>query len=327
MNIFPRNFSEMEFRALKSSFRREAMAAVKSSFPQEEENDLVWLNLNNNSTEDLSVDCFLDFSHGGLGEPEKCEKEEADKDSVSVSNSSTVSVSDSLLSGELPFHAEEIAELEWVSQFVDDSSSSLSPEVAVGLFVATPGGVKLFETEPKPVFTTLPPPPFLNSRIPVRARTKRARPFGRSWSDSSSSSSSASSSPPPPFFVSVQTRPPIPAFFSGEPLKKKQKKKAAGSDQTSPAAQQRRCSHCGIQKTPQWRTGPHGAKTLCNACGVRYKSGRLFPEYRPAGSPTFSEEMHSNSHRKVLEMRKRKEGEMSAVTAAGLDSTRTGPGF
>lgn len=25
-----------------------------------------------------------------------------------------------------------------------------------------------------------------------------------------------------------------------------------------------------LQTTPVWRAGPHGPKTLCNACGVRY---------------------------------------------------------
>ncbi|XP_009606887.1 GATA transcription factor 1-like isoform X2 [Nicotiana tomentosiformis] len=70
----------------------------------------------------------------------------------------------------------------------------------------------------------------------------------------------------------------------------------------------RRCQHCGVDKTPQWRAGPMGPKTLCNACGVRYKSGRLLPEYRPANSPTFSADLHSNSHRKVLEMRKQRIG-------------------
>ncbi|KAE9450638.1 hypothetical protein C3L33_17458, partial [Rhododendron williamsianum] len=68
----------------------------------------------------------------------------------------------------------------------------------------------------------------------------------------------------------------------------------------------RRCKHCGADKTPQWRAGPMGPKTLCNACGVRYKSGRLVPEYRPASSPTFSSLLHSNSHRKVMEMRRQK---------------------
>ncbi|KAG6399664.1 hypothetical protein SASPL_141145 [Salvia splendens] len=79
------------------------------------------------------------------------------------------------------------------------------------------------------------------------------------------------------------------------------------SEKKRGAAQGRRCSHCGATKTPQWRAGPEGAKTLCNACGVRYKSGRLVPEYRPACSPYFSTERHSNNHRKVLEMRRKKE--------------------
>uniref|UniRef100_A0A0A9D1L5 GATA-type domain-containing protein n=1 Tax=Arundo donax TaxID=35708 RepID=A0A0A9D1L5_ARUDO len=77
----------------------------------------------------------------------------------------------------------------------------------------------------------------------------------------------------------------------------------------------RRCSHCGVQKTPQWRAGPEGAKTLCNACGVRYKSGRLLPEYRPACSPTFVNSIHSNSHRKVLEMRRKKEAGILTTAA------------
>lgn len=69
----------------------------------------------------------------------------------------------------------------------------------------------------------------------------------------------------------------------------------------------RKCLHCASEKTPQWRTGPMGPKTLCNACGVRYKSGRLVPEYRPAASPTFVSAKHSNSHRKVMELRRQKE--------------------
>lgn len=72
---------------------------------------------------------------------------------------------------------------------------------------------------------------------------------------------------------------------------------------TASNAPVRKCLHCEITKTPQWRAGPLGPKTLCNACGVRYKSGRLYPEYRPAASPTFVPTQHSNSHKKVLEMR------------------------
>jgi hypothetical protein len=91
---------------------------------------------------------------------------------------------------------------------------------------------------------------------------------------------------------------------------------AAGGGAALPATGDRRCSHCGVQKTPQWRAGPEGAKTLCNACGVRYKSGRLLPEYRPACSPTFVSSLHSNSHRKVLEMRRKKETPVIVAAAA-----------
>ena len=33
------------------------------------------------------------------------------------------------------------------------------------------------------------------------------------------------------------------------------------------------CTNCSTHQTPQWRCGPQGPRTLCNACGVRYKKG------------------------------------------------------
>lgn len=41
------------------------------------------------------------------------------------------------------------------------------------------------------------------------------------------------------------------------------------------AALRLRCVHCRNTETPLWRAGPDGPKTLCNACGVRYKKGKL----------------------------------------------------
>jgi len=32
-----------------------------------------------------------------------------------------------------------------------------------------------------------------------------------------------------------------------------------------------RCVWCYTSTTPFWRAGPEGSKTLCNACGVRFK--------------------------------------------------------
>ncbi|KAK9811581.1 hypothetical protein WJX72_006477 [[Myrmecia] bisecta] len=33
------------------------------------------------------------------------------------------------------------------------------------------------------------------------------------------------------------------------------------------------CRNCATHQTPQWRCGPEGPRTLCNACGVRFKKG------------------------------------------------------
>ncbi|XWS71833.1 hypothetical protein CRYUN_Cryun03dG0171600 [Craigia yunnanensis] len=105
------------------------------------------------------------------------------------------------------------------------------------------------------------------------------------------------------------------SHLTEKPAKMRQKKKKnlsllSGSSEIkkSPSQQPvvvRKCMHCEVTKTPQWREGPLGPKTLCNACGVRYRSGRLLPEYRPAASPTFVSSLHSNSHKKVVEMRKK----------------------
>ncbi|TKY61550.1 GATA transcription factor 16 [Spatholobus suberectus] len=34
------------------------------------------------------------------------------------------------------------------------------------------------------------------------------------------------------------------------------------------------CADCKTTKTPLWRGGPAGPKTLCNACGIRYRKRR-----------------------------------------------------
>uniref|UniRef100_A0A2P2MJ81 Uncharacterized protein MANES_02G099500 n=1 Tax=Rhizophora mucronata TaxID=61149 RepID=A0A2P2MJ81_RHIMU len=166
----------------------------------------------------------------------------------------------------------------------------------------------------KPVSTE----PCFKTPVPAKARSKRTRngvkvwSFGSESSSSSTTSSSSSSSPSSPLLICTNPgmmtpEPADPVCVEKPPAKKQKKKPALEAGGGGGAQQPRRCSHCGVQKTPQWRAGPLGAKTLCNACGVRFKSGRLLPEYRPACSPTFSSELHSNHHRKVLEMRRKKE--------------------
>ncbi|PON47982.1 GATA transcription factor [Parasponia andersonii] len=269
--------------------------------------------------DDFSVDELLNLQNGEFEDGSLLE--EGEKDSLFVEDESFnvsggyfgAGDSESVLTSELAVPDDDLAELEWVSHFVDDSLSEISlSHVPIGK--QRTGVCTQNRCEPEARRTGTGPTCFPS--VPVRTRTKRARPTTRTWPRSnslsprteseSSSSSSFSSSPSLTFTNTAQTVEFLQNL--GEPASKKQKKKPVQTGGGSAGVQfQRRCSHCQVQKTPQWRTGPLGAKTLCNACGVRFKSGRLFPEYRPACSPTFCSDTHSNSHRKVLEMRKKKD--------------------
>ncbi|KAM0022272.1 putative transcription factor C2C2-GATA family [Helianthus debilis subsp. tardiflorus] len=44
-----------------------------------------------------------------------------------------------------------------------------------------------------------------------------------------------------------------------------------GSSANSDSLFSRRCANCDTTSTPLWRNGPRGPKSLCNACGIRYK--------------------------------------------------------
>ncbi|KAK9750816.1 hypothetical protein RND81_02G224000 [Saponaria officinalis] len=246
------------------------------------------------------------------------------EDSPDFSAGHSNSASD--LSAELSVPYEDIVQLEWLSTFVEDSFSS------VGLTLEKPQTTSSDNKDSfQNQFQTSSPISVLESSsstcsrgktLPVshekRARSKRPRP--------------ATFTPRAP----IQLISPFPApvtssesgnfaesyaFYKGVDKQKKKRKikilppsGSGSSDVTTQTQNQtpndgpgpgpvRKCKHCEITKTPQWRAGPMGPKSLCNACGVRYKSGRLYPEYRPAASPTFVPSLHSNSHKKVLEMR------------------------
>ncbi|KAJ2719185.1 hypothetical protein GGI07_005370 [Coemansia sp. Benny D115] len=44
---------------------------------------------------------------------------------------------------------------------------------------------------------------------------------------------------------------------------------------SSTAVRDRVCKYCGCNETPIWRRGPAGTGTLCNACGVKWKLGKI----------------------------------------------------
>ncbi|CAH2043064.1 unnamed protein product [Thlaspi arvense] len=309
--------------ALKSSVRKEM--ALKTTQPAYEDLLSVTTVQTGFPTDDFSVDDLLDLSNDEVfaeDEPELKAQQEMlrvdDGDALRRSNDfSGCDDFASLPPSELSVPADELADLEWLSHFVEDSFTEHSAPNLTGTPTEKPAWLTGDRKHP---VTPATEESCFKSHVPAKARSKRNRNGVKVWSlgssssssgpsSSSSTSSSSSSGPSSPWFSGAELLDPF-VTSDKPPVPKKHKKRSAESVNSGQLLQQqpsRRCSHCGVQKTPQWRAGPKGAKTLCNACGVRYKSGRLLPEYRPACSPTFSSELHSNHHRKVMEMRRKKE--------------------
>ncbi|KAJ3704311.1 hypothetical protein LUZ61_008016 [Rhynchospora tenuis] len=88
------------------------------------------------------------------------------------------------------------------------------------------------------------------------AETTRTRPHGSSWQSGSCASSLSWD------VISTESNGHTKQLNN----KSGSTKEAEGSTRLS-----RRCANCDTTSTPLWRNGPRGPKSLCNACGIRYK--------------------------------------------------------
>lgn len=210
--------------------------------------------------------------------------------------------SDTQLSGgDLCVPYDDLAELEWLSNFVEEDSFSTDDQYRLHNLHLISGSSKPPTPDSSshsqiqnPTRSIVP----ISQSVPAKAqRSKRSRAAPCDWSSRLLHLLSPFPSSSPATSANSDTSKSKTAAAAA--LKKRESGNESGEG--------RRCLHCASEKTPQWRTGPMGPKTLCNACGVRYKSGRLVPEYRPAASPTFVSTKHSNSHRKVLELRRQRD--------------------
>lgn len=189
--------------------------------------------------------------------------------------------------------------LEWLSDFVEDSFAARGSSNSDSLADKIDDSGEKKKQSPTdeaiiPEVPSIKETPRSQRAVPRRARSKRRRSSGapiRGWSTSED--------------YALQNEGAMKTVTGTGAINNYQS--------SAPQQQPRRCTHCLSQRTPQWRLGPLGPKTLCNACGVRFKSGRLYPEYRPAKSPTFIRYIHSNSHKKVLEMRNQEANDLEGL--------------
>jgi hypothetical protein len=119
-------------------------------------------------------------------------------------------------------------------------------------------------------------PPVAQSSRVREARNKRKNLADDYEDDIDDSSSQESNRFPKPTAKRSLGRPKLPL---GDVAMQR-----TGSSAISRGDPNRKCEVCSATETPQWRRGPSGKRALCNACGVKWSSGRLILN-APPGSP------------------------------------------
>ncbi|WJX96532.1 hypothetical protein P8452_77727 [Trifolium repens] len=90
-----------------------------------------------------------------------------------------------------------------------------------------------------------------------------------------------------------------------------------GSSTTNNFSNQIRvCSDCNTTKTPLWRSGPRGPKSLCNACGIRQRKARraLALAAAAANGTTVTADQASSVKRKKLQKKKENKSKIDCST-------------
>ncbi|GAB2294297.1 hypothetical protein Dimus_028507 [Dionaea muscipula] len=81
---------------------------------------------------------------------------------------------------------------------------------------------------------------------------------------------------------------------------------AASSEESQVGELKRTCADCGTSKTPLWRGGPAGPKSLCNACGIRSRKKRRAVLGLNKGQAEAEEKRSSTTTKKKKKKKKKK---------------------
>ncbi|KAG2273468.1 hypothetical protein Bca4012_040303 [Brassica carinata] len=105
-------------------------------------------------------------------------------------------------------------------------------------------------------------------------------------------------------------------IFDSEAMKSKLTSKYATEEISSSSSsdggggisnEKKSCAICGTSKTPLWRSGPTGPKSLCNACGIRNKKKkspviRSRSEVRKKKNRTRNPELGDSLKKRLVEL-------------------------
>lgn len=126
------------------------------------------------------------------------------------------------------------------------------------------------------------------------------------------STSSHYTAPPPPSVNTTVTTNSTTTTTTSNTETKKGGKSGNGSNGM------KKCLYCGSKSTPMWRRGPQGAGTLCNACGVKWKHGKILcgndaPSQTTLSSSTSTTAKESHPRRNSAKGDKRRRKTSSAT--------------
>ncbi|XP_054807982.1 GATA transcription factor 21-like [Prosopis cineraria] len=71
------------------------------------------------------------------------------------------------------------------------------------------------------------------------------------------------------------------------------------------------CADCHTTKTPLWRSGPTGPKSLCNACGIRQRKARRSMAAAAGAAPARENKVHKKQEIKKPLLKKKKKKRMT----------------
>lgn len=134
------------------------------------------------------------------------------------------------------------------------------------------------DTNPEPASSTTPSPP-LDSSVPESPRRglRGLRKYSRKNSRSGS--------------LLPRKKSVLPKLTLSSPLPGKRGRKKMP---------QVKCHQCGLEETPEWRRGPTGSRSLCNACGIYYmKLLRKFTPHQAASVFVFKKKTNTIMERSV----------------------------
>ncbi|KAI8148296.1 hypothetical protein BJV82DRAFT_261764 [Fennellomyces sp. T-0311] len=106
------------------------------------------------------------------------------------------------------------------------------------------------------------------------------------------------------------------------PQQPQRKRRHSSSPKTHhPSVAQNRCESCGTDSSPEWRKGPSGHKTLCNACGLRYSRSVARKEKMAHQQQQQQQQQHHHHHHQQYRGATRYSAPSSPVSSCSSSSS------